>query len=70
MNDEMASSTLSGWKKILSVENPAGRLFMASASRASTALPTSGTMADDSMAMQMASAGLPSTKKPLRWGEA
>ena len=70
MNDEMASSTLSGWKNILSVAKPAGKFFMASASRASTARPTSGTMADDSMAMQMARAGFPSTKKPLRCGEA
>ena len=68
IKDEIASSTLSGWKNIFSVCIPAGTFFMASASRASTDLPTSGTMADDSRAMQMARAGLPSTKKPLRCG--
>ena len=68
MKELTASSTLSGWKKIFSVAMPAGIRCITSASRRSTSLPTSGTMASASMATQMANAGLPSTKKPFRWG--
>ena len=68
MKDDMAASTLSGWKKIFSVSKPAGTFFMTSARRLSTARPTSGTMADDSMATHIASAGSRPTKNPLRCG--
>ena len=70
MKELTASSTLSGWKKIFSVCMPAGIRSITSARRRSTSLPTSGTMASCSMARQMASAGRPSTKKPLRCGSA
>ena len=66
MKDEMAALTLSGWKKILSIVNPAGRVFSKLASLSSTALPTSGTIASSSIAAQMANAGSLSTKNPLR----
>ena len=70
MKELMASSTLSGWKKTLSVSMPAGTCFITSASLRSTALPTSGTIASASIARQMASAGCPERKKPLRCGSA
>ena len=66
INEEIASSTLSGWKNIFSVLNPMGSVFIASANLASTAFPTSGTITDDSIAIHIAIAGSPLTKNPLR----
>ena len=66
----IASFTLSGWKKIFSVVIPAGMFSNTSASFWSAALPTSGTTTSSSIAMQIARAGLPLTKNPLRCGEA
>ena len=68
MNEWMASSTLSGWKNIFSVSIPAGTRSITLSNLASTNFPTSGTIASDSMAKQMANAGLPSTKKPFFCG--
>ena len=68
MKELIASSTLSGWKKIFSISIPAGTLGMISFSLASTAFPTSGTIASFSIEIQIASACSPSTKKPFSCG--